>query len=145
MPNPVRKYLALTGDEKKLLATCWWQLLRVRMLLYMKNYKKTRAYIDSNIRAGRKSSKDVSVDRICYLLSVASRWVPSATCLVQAVTAEWMLKSAGYHPLLHIGVKKQTSNDFEAHAWLELDGERILGGSAAEGFSQIYKESGHRR
>ena len=60
-------------------------------------------------------------------LQRGSRFVPGSTCLVQALAGQWMLLREGYAPELRIGVSK--AEGFEAHAWVELEGKVLIGGS----------------
>lgn len=59
----------------------------------------------------------------------ASRYVPRATCLTQAITAVVLLKQYSYPAELCIGVGRNTTGIFEAHAWTESDGNVVIGGS----------------
>lgn len=55
-----------------------------------------------------------------------SRYVPSASCLTQAVAAKTVLKRYGQPSMLKIGVAPIDST-IEAHAWVEIDGRIVLG------------------
>jgi hypothetical protein len=57
---------------------------------------------------------------------LASRYVPRATCLTQALTAQMLLGWAGLNSRLHIGVR--LDGKFEAHAWVEGPGRIVVGG-----------------
>lgn len=64
---------------------------------------------------------------IVWSVQVASYYIPGATCLTQALTGQILLSKYNYHSKLKIGVFK--GDNFEAHAWLELNDEIILGES----------------
>jgi hypothetical protein len=49
------------------------------------------------------------------------------TCLPRALTASLMLERRGAHPALCIGVMRPAEAEVTAHAWLEVDGEVVLG------------------
>jgi hypothetical protein len=51
-----------------------------------------------------------------------------ATCLTQAVAAQWLMARLGLAGVLHIGVSH--GKPFAAHAWLESNGRVILGGES---------------
>jgi hypothetical protein len=76
--------------------------------------------------------------RICWAVHVVARRVPSATCLVQAMTAKLLLERAGIPSQLHIGVAKATNQPFEAHAWLESLGEVVTGGTGGQPYSPLF-------
>lgn len=56
----------------------------------------------------------------------ASRRVPKATCLAQALTGWWMLSRRHESVRLGVGARKQ-KGEVSAHAWLEADGVVVLG------------------
>ncbi len=45
-----------------------------------------------------------------------------SSCLERSLTLWWLLRREGIAGELHVGARKQ-SNHFEAHAWVELDGQ----------------------
>lgn len=73
------------------------------------------------------TERKYSAEELARALVSGSRFVPGSTCLVQALAGQWLLQGEGYAPRLRIGVSK--AEGFEAHAWLELDGEVLIGGA----------------
>lgn len=67
------------------------------------------------------------IDDIVWAVGVASRRVTGGTCLTQALVGSVLLARAGYPSDLRIGVRRDPAGGFEAHAWLERDGEIVLG------------------
>jgi hypothetical protein len=51
----------------------------------------------------------------------------SPNCLVRSMTLWWILLREGVEGELHIGARKQ-DEQFEAHAWVELDGQILNDG-----------------
>lgn len=84
----------------------------------------------------------LSVGDIVWSVEVASKFVPKATCLTQALAAKRLLSWNGYSSDLWIGVDSgvdsgvnsgadsgaDSCNTFAAHAWIERGGKVILGG-----------------
>ena len=68
-----------------------------------------------------------SIEDIIWSIHVVSTYIPRATCLTQAITAQILLYRYNHPSKLKIGVMKK--NDFEAHAWLEINNEIVLGKS----------------
>jgi len=137
----IKQFNQLPKSEKKILFLAWQRSWQVRISLWLRSYKETRSRLEDRFTSQEnKLENSVSAERIAYLVMAASKWVMSSTCLTRAFVGEWMLKEAGFNPSLHIGVKKGEEKDFEAHAWLEMDGEKLIGGTAAEGFKQIYRQ-----
>lgn len=63
---------------------------------------------------------------------IVSRYVPRATCLTQALTAQILLKRYGHPAELKIGVARGKAGELQAHAWVTSDGVVIIGGDEAE-------------
>ena len=66
-------------------------------------------------------------NRIAWLAKRASNFVPGATCLVQALAGKVIFGLYSYEPTIVIGVKKGDLGDIHSHAWLEYDGQIIIG------------------
>jgi transglutaminase superfamily protein len=67
-------------------------------------------------------------DTIARAITRAARHIPGATCLVQAITLCRLLDREGYDSVLRVGVQPPSAGRLEAHAWVECEGEIILGG-----------------
>jgi len=61
-----------------------------------------------------------------------ARFVPGATCLTQAFTAQLMLARRGYKSEMRVGVRQDDAGKVLAHAWLLSQGEIVLGGEPAD-------------
>ena len=105
----------------------WLWYFRIRLhhmpfnsLIQQANNKSSQYLINS------KSTK-LMANRIAWLAKRASHFVPGATCLVQALAGKVVFGLHGYEPTIVIGVKKDGPNDILSHAWLEYDGQTIIG------------------
>lgn len=67
------------------------------------------------------------ITRIVHSVVSVSRFVPHATCLTQALAASLLMRFSGQDCELKIGVTKDDASRLIAHAWLEKDGQIILG------------------
>ncbi len=76
--------------------------------------------------------KHVYIKNIAVNVASASRYVPRATCLTQALAAFVLLKSSTFPATFRIGVARNEFGNFEAHAWTESDGIVVIGGSKSE-------------
>ena len=79
----------------------------------------------------RRSTKSLSVSQLVWAITAASRWIPKATCLTQALAAQCLLKRNGHPAVLRLGVLKE-GDRLAAHAWLESHGRIVIGGLGAE-------------
>jgi hypothetical protein len=78
--------------------------------------------------SGARDSK-VRRQQIVRALATAGQRTPfRATCLIEALAAEAMLRRRGDDARFRLGVVRPSDNGLAAHAWVELDGEVIVGG-----------------
>jgi Transglutaminase-like superfamily len=63
--------------------------------------------------------------QVAWAVRLASRYVPGATCLPQALATHILLSRCGHQSCLHVGVASMQK--FEAHAWVECDGNVVVG------------------
>ncbi len=68
-----------------------------------------------------------SPDDIASSVRFGGRYVPRSTCLVQCHAAQLLYAWAGKTTTLHIGVVRGVHSQLCAHAWLELEGNIVLG------------------
>ena len=99
----------------------------VRAALWLLLYRREQRLV----LGGRGTAPDAHgaarPERITEAVRRASRVVPRATCLTQALAAQVLLSRAGYTSRVWIGVARDGSAGLDAHAWVELDGSVILG------------------
>ena len=120
-----------------------WLLVRVFVVLAV--YKCLLLMLPFNrfIRTAKPASparKPISENHLTELMwaiTVVSNRVPLGfTCLVQALSAKWLLKTQP-DVRLCIGVQKNRASNFSAHAWIEYKGRTILGEQAGHAFEPI--------
>jgi hypothetical protein len=112
----------------------------VRVGIWVLTFRQTRGILQSLARRHyqQTGADPAVVDRIAWAVTVAGRYVPRATCLIQAVTAYLLLNQAGIPARAQIGVRRDSEDRFLAHAWVESGGRVILGGRDAIGFTPLY-------
>jgi Transglutaminase-like superfamily len=69
------------------------------------------------------------VQQIAWAVRIGSRYVPRATCLVQALATQLLLRRHGHAGRVHIGVARDAKLGFSAHAWVESEGQILSGAS----------------
>jgi hypothetical protein len=82
-------------------------------------------------RSRLQQGPQASLDSIAWAVTVASHYVPVATCLTQALAARVLLAGRGRSARLCIGVARSESGRFQAHAWVECAGRVVIGGAEA--------------
>ena len=73
-----------------------------------------------------------SAPRCAWAVRAASRYVPRATCLTQALAAQALLTESGHESSIEIGVMKDQRRRFRAHAWVICGEEIVIGGAGAD-------------
>jgi hypothetical protein len=90
-------------------------------------------------RGGRAATRPngLGPEDVGLAVTRASRLVPRATCLPQALTAMWLLGRRGHPATMRIGVKRGESGSFIAHAWVECSDRIVVGGPSVQGYSVL--------
>lgn len=60
--------------------------------------------------------------------AMGRRMLGDKPCLPQALALQWLLRRRCIRTELHIGVRRQGEHKLDAHAWLEKEGQVIIGG-----------------
>ena len=94
---------------------------------------------ERRIRAARQTRPE----RVAWLVEAAARqsW-PRPTCLRQSLVLYELLKQQGQDARLMIGTTMQRG-DFQAHAWVEVDG-REFGGEGQPRYAELVSFGGGR-
>lgn len=126
----LRKALALSWQQWFVLLCACGLLNFIRLLLWRFPFGKVRAWLAafSSKWTTTTPGLTISVPFIAWAVSAASRHTPGgAMCLVKALTTQLLLNHYGYTHQLHIGVTRNAQQVFEAHAWVEYEGQVIMG------------------
>jgi Transglutaminase-like superfamily len=81
--------------------------------------------------AALQDGDHAGMQQVIWAVTVASQYVPAATCLTQALATQVLLSRRGHPASLHIGVARSDTGDFLAHAWVECQGKVVIGGLTA--------------
>ncbi|WP_321422022.1 lasso peptide biosynthesis B2 protein [uncultured Methanobacterium sp.] len=105
----------------------WVFVIRVMIWVFPFNYVQKRV---QNIVYGTQTleNRPISISRLRTMIVVVARYVPRATCLVQALAGHILFSKYGYGTSIKIGVLTE-NGEFEAHAWVEHDNLVVLGES----------------
>jgi hypothetical protein len=121
----------VSRSEWRLIVEAMWLLAQVRVALWIHPFKHVqRRYARrTHPTASAATTRSGSVEARAIGIAVrrASRLVPAATCLPQALTTRVMLERRGIPNELVIGVTKAGTGTLEAHAWIEVDDRVIVG------------------
>jgi Transglutaminase-like superfamily len=68
---------------------------------------------------------------VAAAVNQAAAHVPSATCLARALTGWVMVTRRHGSATVRLGVNRGNALEFAAHAWLDCNGQRVIGGENA--------------
>jgi transglutaminase superfamily protein len=131
-----RKVLRMSSRERRLLLAGGVVVASVRVLLWTLPFSRLLRLVEQTaLRSARVAPVRLPEDTNVTLLwgvTTAARYVPGATCLTQALAAQWLFAWFGHPTQLRIGVAKANGKLLRAHAWLESDGRVVVGGESLE-------------
>jgi hypothetical protein len=123
----VHRFLSKPAAERRLVLRALTLVALVRMGLWVVPFKRLRTLVSVSPDAHRNAAARHAPDAIVRAVVAASRRVPAASCLTQALAAQRLLAREGYDSKLEIGVARSEAGTFEAHAWLVRDGRIVIG------------------
>jgi len=100
-------------------------------LLPFETVRRLLGHVARGPQAVLGGGDQASIPRVTWAVAVASRYVPAVTCLIQALTTQVLLNRRGLAADLRIGVTRDHAGTFAAHAWVEYQGNIVIGGAAA--------------
>jgi len=130
MPQ-LRKFFALPARNQLFLVkvTCLVALIRVGLwLLPFQSLRQLLSHFSSPVNDAPAASA-AGVRRVVEAVKITSRFIPQATCLTRALSVQVLLLRRGYPADLKIGVAKNEDAEFVAHAWIESQGQIVIGGT----------------
>jgi hypothetical protein len=122
-------FLKQTRVDQQLLITTLLSMIIIRLKLYLIPFNRIQRSLE---RSNNKTANEVPVHKLIWAVQTVSNYIPQATCLTKALTAQKLLKKYGYISQIKIGVNKDVEGQFEAHAWLEYAGKVVIGESEKE-------------
>jgi hypothetical protein len=115
---------ALRLDDWALLGRALFTLARVRVALWLVPWRRLLPALHTTRRVGRFQPR-----RLEWAIRIASRAVPGATCLTQAMALHELFARFGYPSIVQVGVRRG-ERDFSAHAWVDYQGQSFLSSPA---------------
>lgn len=123
------RFVKLPTAEKILFTEAFFFVAATRIVLWVIPFRLFK----NSFRKFFSTSPEIAepdwsqLEKIVRAVKFASRFIPFASCLTQAVSALIIVKLNGQQAELKIGVTGGTNKEFEAHAWLERDGQILIG------------------
>lgn len=134
----MHKLLRLPRAEQWLLLKTLLLVTAIRGGLFVLPYPTLRRIVARMMSRTIAARNDrAPVERIVWCVRVASRYVPRATCLTQALSTQVLMARRRYQTELRIGVARDSKGAFNAHAWLEHEGRIVIGELGYEEFTPL--------
>lgn len=134
-----REFVRLSGRERR-------GLIKAAVLLSIVELALTVVPLATVRRLGRiadgsrasATDRDV-VARTAWAVATAAEHIPfEVGCLAEAIVGDVLLRRAGLDSTITLGVRKTPNGDLEAHGWVELDGDAVIGDRrTAAGFQRL--------
>ncbi|MDY6781432.1 MAG: lasso peptide biosynthesis B2 protein [Cyanobacteriota bacterium] len=121
------KFVRLEPRDRLLLIQAALLLSAIKLGLALFSFKSLRQRL-AQFSPNSTPQVPIPVETVVWAIEVASRYIPGgARCLARALAASALLSRQGYPSQLRIGVAKDEVGQLEAHAWVELEGQAIVG------------------
>ena len=122
------KFLTLNHSDRLFLINTFLLLGLVRLGLWLLPYDRLQKILTKIGDRAAKNQTVIELDKIVKAVNISSCQILGGTkCLARALTAQVLMKRHGYSPQLCIGVAKGRQEQLEAHAWIEHQGEVVIG------------------
>ena len=137
----VHRFRRRSPVERRVLALALGAVVVVRLALTVAPsrliIRAVRRLTERDRRPRHDASRRLSSATIVWAVEAVARYIPGATCLTQALAAQFLLQRYDVAATLCIGVARSHAGDFRAHAWLEREGRIILGGEQSRDFARF--------
>lgn len=134
----MRNFFRLPPAERRLLLKTVLLMAATRFGLSFLSFSTLRRLTGKRmVRGDIDAGRPAPVERIAWCVRVASRYIPRATCLTQALTAQMLMVRRGYRVELCIGVARDAAGAFNAHAWVVHEGRVVVGEAGYEEFTPL--------
>lgn len=126
----LRKFLNLDFSDRLLLVVTFTLLAVIRLGLWLLPFSTWHRlwFCVMPEQLKLQPAEKASVGKAIWAVSVASHYMPGGVkCLARALVTQILLHWLGYPADLHIGVAKGEAGQLEAHAWVESQGQIVMG------------------
>jgi hypothetical protein len=123
----MRQFANLPRRAKASLFIAFSALLACRLALWVVPFRILRRAIDQSPSV-RPILRSFPTEQLRWAILAGARRIPLASCLTQAIALHCLMARAGRRSQLRIGVAKDAAGVFQSHAWLEYQGNILVGG-----------------
>ncbi|MCA9883742.1 MAG: lasso peptide biosynthesis B2 protein [Anaerolineae bacterium] len=126
----LQRLFALPTHQKLLLAEAWLTQGFVVIALKLLPFRVVWQWMikpDGSFNEALAPATIEDMYRVAWAVQVAARHMRGAKCLAKALSTYRMLARRGIMVPIKIGVTRDTAGLFAAHAWIEYQGNVIIG------------------
>ncbi|NEO81209.1 lasso peptide biosynthesis B2 protein [Moorena sp. SIO4G3] len=126
----LRKFLRLTSRERQLVIKTFILLGLIRLGLWLLPFHRLRRLLTKISQPSPQAQgvNQTNLSKIVGAVNLSSRYMPGGVkCLARALSTQVLMSRCGYSPQLRIGVAKGEGGKLEAHAWVENQGQVVIG------------------
>ncbi|MEM6479190.1 MAG: lasso peptide biosynthesis B2 protein [Pseudomonadota bacterium] len=136
------KFLRLPRQRRAVLAEAAYALTWSQVQLKARPFREVAKAMGRETGAYAQEGDAATLDEareLARAVKTAARALPTgALCLAKALALRKMLDRRGIPTACVIGVRASASpDDLDAHAWVEVAGEIIIGGARSRGYSRL--------
>jgi hypothetical protein len=131
--------LKVRSEQRKLLLRAFPLVVAVRLALWACPSRLVLRYaLRCSERANlRPPPGKPPASLIAWAVRAASRRVPKASCLTQALSGQIFLGMHAYASRIHVGVAREEDGRLSAHAWLEVEGRTLIGDHGLDRYTRM--------
>jgi hypothetical protein len=130
MFSTIRKFWMLAPGRRWLVCESATLIIFVSVAVRILPFLRLRSLLHRAAALTAVARPDVAPDHIRaigWAVGAAAARIRGATCLVQALAADAMLRRRAVRSELRLGVLRSGAASVEGHAWVECDGGIIIG------------------
>ncbi len=121
-----RRIRAMKSDQLRVVGTSLVLLPAIQLMLRARGLKRSAAYLAQRSDRPAGTSDIATATSMAEAVSVvAGRKMVGALCLGRSLLLWFLLRRRGMDAELVIGADAATGDDWEAHAWVELDSRPV--------------------
>jgi hypothetical protein len=131
----IGRFARLSSDDRRLLLRASLVLTAASAAVALLPFR--RAIRFGSVPLGRRGR--LTTDRCVWAVEAVARRLPWRTmCIEQGLAAQRILRASGIDAVLHYGARNKADEaQLEAHVWVTVDGEPVIGGREAHVFASI--------
>ena len=133
--GPLTRLHRMERERRKLLLRAAALLTAASACVAILPFRSAIRFGSVPVEQGRRRNID---DVIWAVEAAASRLPWRTVCIEKGLVAQRMLRSSGVDAILHYGARHRPEGGrLEAHVWVTVDDQAVIGGEEAAGFARV--------